>query len=198
MNVDLICISLVKQNIKRAHRGELRNEEADTQHAIKNLYAYWMEYWYDDVRPETFSVFGLEHRTNNLVESWHNWFNNLCNGKHLNIWDFICESLFSYAYILSQLAFTHFNGDLLAKNNATTFCNNENLVFLVESEHKKLQDLDHWLAGGCIGRPQPKKYTRRDRTIAENARLLEELTLSIRNFLRRSRLLFNIFEVRVF
>lgn len=87
---------------------------------------------------------------------------------------------------------------LLAKNNATTFCNNENLVFLVESEHKKLQDLDHWLAGGCIGRPQPKKYKRRDRTIAENARLLEGLTLSIRNFLRRSRLLFNIFEVRVF
>ena len=48
-----------------------------------------MTFWYHEVTPEVFSVFEREHRTNNLVESWHKIFNVLCVVAHPNFWDFM-------------------------------------------------------------------------------------------------------------
>jgi len=50
--------------------------------------------------PNVFSVYGLVHRTNNLVEIWHRWFNERCKRAHVNFWDFMRKSYTISSYLM--------------------------------------------------------------------------------------------------
>ncbi|KZS19674.1 Uncharacterized protein APZ42_013838 [Daphnia magna] len=76
-------------NIKDFYKAALRRESEPIQKAVKKLFSYYNDYWIDEVGAGTFSVYGLSDRTNNLIESWHRWFNFLCRGLYLNFWDFL-------------------------------------------------------------------------------------------------------------
>lgn len=69
--------------------ADLRQETANIQASVRRLTNYFLTQWINDVTPAVFSVFGLPNRTNNMVENWHRYFNQLCQGSHINLWDFI-------------------------------------------------------------------------------------------------------------
>ena len=56
---------------------------------LKKLFDYVKKFWLERVGATRFSVFLENHRTNNVVESWHRSLNRKMVGKHLNIWKFI-------------------------------------------------------------------------------------------------------------
>lgn len=49
---------------------------------------YIFGFWIEKIGPERFSVFGEEHRTNNILESFHSTLLRQM-GTHHNIWDFL-------------------------------------------------------------------------------------------------------------
>jgi hypothetical protein len=56
---------------------------------LKKLMIYMNSFWFERVGPSRFSVFLEQHRTNNVVESWHRSLNRKMIGKHLTLWKFI-------------------------------------------------------------------------------------------------------------
>lgn len=48
---------------------------------------YFEIFWLNTVTPEVFSVYGLENRTNNYIESYHRKLNRVM-GPHPTIWQF--------------------------------------------------------------------------------------------------------------
>lgn len=52
---------------------------------------YFEMFWLNTVTPEIFSVYGLENRTNNYIESYHRKLNQVM-GPHPTIWQFSGES----------------------------------------------------------------------------------------------------------
>ncbi|KZR98808.1 Uncharacterized protein APZ42_005604 [Daphnia magna] len=77
------------RNIKAYYTDRIRRETRAIQEGIKKFNTYFLSYLIGEVSPEVFSVFGLIHRTNNLVESWHSGLNKRMRGSHLNVWDFL-------------------------------------------------------------------------------------------------------------
>jgi len=64
----------------------------EVEQGMRNfLIGYIEHYWFFQVRPEFFSVFGEDYRTNNYLESFHSTLL-VQMGRHPNIWDFLRES----------------------------------------------------------------------------------------------------------
>ncbi|KAK4027880.1 hypothetical protein OUZ56_017021 [Daphnia magna] len=82
------------RNIKAYYTGRIRRETRAIQEGIKKFNTYFLSYLIGEVSPEVFSVFGLIHRTNNLVESWHSGLNKpfLKETENLKVRDFEAES----------------------------------------------------------------------------------------------------------
>lgn len=64
----------------------------EVERGMRNfLIGYIERYWFFQVKPEFFSVFGEDFRTNNFLESFHSSLLTQM-GRHPNIWDFLRES----------------------------------------------------------------------------------------------------------
>lgn len=51
---------------------------------------YYQNQWLTRIGPRGFSVFGLQHRTNNVIESWHSLLKRKLD-IHPYAWDFFCN-----------------------------------------------------------------------------------------------------------
>ena len=71
------------------YEAALANEPQRTQDGISSLYAYYWGYWISKIKPETFSVYRNEKRTNNLIECWNRYFNRKVMVAHPNFFNFM-------------------------------------------------------------------------------------------------------------
>ncbi len=69
----------------------LANEDGNVKDGIARLFTYMGGYWFTVQTPERFCVHGDCRRTNNDVESFNRYFNDLCNEAHLNFWAFVSK-----------------------------------------------------------------------------------------------------------
>ena len=65
-------------------------------------------------------------------------------------------------------------------------------VFVIHSEITKRSELEAYLAGETVGLQRIRKYIKRDKLIKGNEEAFIEGTLSVGNFLLRSRYLFDV------
>jgi hypothetical protein len=76
------------QIIQRKATELLANEDQFVKDAVDRLFTYMGGYWFArQITPERFCVNGDCHRTNNDVESFNRYFNDLCDRFHQNFWD---------------------------------------------------------------------------------------------------------------
>jgi hypothetical protein len=73
---------------------------------LNNLLAYMKNYWFGIVGPIRFSVFLEQHRTNNVVASWHRGLDRKMIGKHLTLWKFITRLRFITIALLVDFSLT--------------------------------------------------------------------------------------------
>ncbi|CAF4472340.1 unnamed protein product [Rotaria sp. Silwood2] len=92
-------VSLVDERLKKAKKLKRTANDSDQCEAAREeirlceilhvLLNYFEQYWINTVTPAMFCVQGLQHRTNNLAEGFHNRFSRRLNEVHANVWKVI-------------------------------------------------------------------------------------------------------------
>ncbi|CAF0794235.1 unnamed protein product [Didymodactylos carnosus] len=72
---------------------------------LQPLYDYFNNYWLNTIDLEKWNVYGLEHRTNNICEGWHNRFSQRVQKHHPHIWHFtdVLKKEFKFGHDRIQL-----------------------------------------------------------------------------------------------
>lgn len=87
------------EQISETFENLVRSLSSYVKGRLPSSVRYFRDFWLRIIQPRGFSVFGLQHRTNNIVESYHATRSCYHTKRRLEIhplaWDFICE--YSYA-----------------------------------------------------------------------------------------------------
>ncbi|CAF4935093.1 unnamed protein product [Rotaria sp. Silwood1] len=88
MALALMPVSLVLQAYDDVHDGVL--ESSSTKfNLLKPLFSYFENQWMKNVDIQRWNVYGIQMRTNNNAEGYHNRLNSRISKYHPNIWAFI-------------------------------------------------------------------------------------------------------------
>ncbi|CAF1395493.1 unnamed protein product [Rotaria sordida] len=107
-------VNLVGERLKQAKKLKRTTSESDQCDAALEeirlceilliLLNYFERYWINTITPAMFCVQGLQYRTNNLAEGFHNRFSRRLNEIHANVWKviatFIDEEYHAYQKML--------------------------------------------------------------------------------------------------
>ncbi len=75
--------------------------------AIARLFTYMGVYWVAGQTPERFCVNGDCHRTNNDVDPFNHYFNEICGKFHHNFWSFTSKTVYTLYIILNGYLYNH-------------------------------------------------------------------------------------------
>ena len=85
----LLALAFLPPAIVRINSGPIISHIVRTWPSARPFVTYFSRQWFDQCPPHFWSVYGIQRRTNNDLESWHMRFNRRVGRYHPNLWQFI-------------------------------------------------------------------------------------------------------------